>query len=76
MLIRTGSTLHRMKTPSPTPQNVRTPDAAPATPGVPAPAAQPAQPSEFSGWYLSSVELRQGLTVVHLDDLPPRAMFS
>jgi len=33
----------------------------------------PASPraAEFSGWYLSSFELRQGLTVIHLDDIQP-----
>jgi hypothetical protein len=39
-------------------------------------AIQAAAPAEFSGWYLSSFELREGLTVIHLDELPPQAMFA
>jgi hypothetical protein len=39
-------------------------------------AVEAAAPAEFSGWYLSSFELREGLTVIHLDELPPQAMFA
>ena len=40
------------------------------------PADEPTGPAKFSGWFLSSYELRQGLTVIHLDDIQPQAMFA
>ena len=30
--------------------------------------AQPPEPVDYTGWYVSSLELRQGLSVVDLDD--------
>lgn len=49
-----------------------TPRAAAAQPPAIAPAlrrpAQPPEPTEYTGWYVSSLELRQGLSVVDLDD--------
>ena len=35
---------------------------------MPRPCAEPPEPWDGTGWYVSSLELRQGLSVVDLDD--------
>jgi len=62
-----------------TPERTRSPAPAPASASaarVAQEAAEKPAVSEFAGWYLSSYELRQGLTVIHLDDVQPQAMFA
>ena len=60
-----------------TPERTRCPAPAPASAArVAQEAAEKPAVSEFAGWYLSSYELRQGLTVIHLDDVQPQAMFA
>ena len=66
-----------MKTTSSAPASPRAADASTACAHRAAEtAAERSANAEFSGWYLSSFELREGLTVIHLDELPPQAMFA
>ena len=62
---------------TPRPATGRLPAAAnvPAVPTVPPPCTEPPEPWDGTGWYVSSLELRQGLSVVDLDDPELQRLF-